>query len=160
MRGKVGLILVKIIFNCFNFYSIDREIRGKDGALDDRLVFSMAIWQVQSSSCRRRICPRMVRLQMGSSKQKNSKCTKEKITKNIIGDAGYRSPYLSHAKRALYHLSYIPERVARLWSTSCRQAKEMRSIQDRGVAGTRGFHRKSNPFVKPSWIILGSLLTC
>jgi hypothetical protein len=24
------------------------------------------------------------------------------------GDAGYRSPYLSHAKRALYHLSYIP----------------------------------------------------
>ena len=60
-----------------------------------------------------------------------------------IGDAGYRSPYLSHAKRALYHLSYIPERVARLWSTSCRQAKEMRSIQDRGVAGTRGFHRKS-----------------
>jgi hypothetical protein len=28
-------------------------------------------------------------------------------TKNN-GDAGYRSPYLSHAKRALYHLSYIP----------------------------------------------------
>ena len=25
-----------------------------------------------------------------------------------IGDAGYRSPYFSHAKRALYHLSYIP----------------------------------------------------
>nr|PNR45191.1 hypothetical protein PHYPA_014962 [Physcomitrium patens] len=24
------------------------------------------------------------------------------------GDAGYRSPHLSHAKRALYHLSYIP----------------------------------------------------
>ena len=24
------------------------------------------------------------------------------------GEAGYRSPYLSHAKRALYHLSYIP----------------------------------------------------
>ncbi|KAK8508271.1 hypothetical protein V6N12_019450 [Hibiscus sabdariffa] len=24
------------------------------------------------------------------------------------GDAGHRSPYLSHAKRALYHLSYIP----------------------------------------------------
>ena len=29
-----------------------------------------------------------------------------KFKKN--GDAGYRSPYLSHAKRALYHLSYIP----------------------------------------------------
>jgi hypothetical protein len=26
----------------------------------------------------------------------------------IFGDAGYRSPYFSHAKRALYHLSYIP----------------------------------------------------
>ena len=25
-----------------------------------------------------------------------------------IGDAGHRSPYLSHAKRALYHLSYLP----------------------------------------------------
>jgi hypothetical protein len=24
------------------------------------------------------------------------------------GDMGYRSPHLSHAKRALYHLSYIP----------------------------------------------------
>ena len=26
------------------------------------------------------------------------------------GDIGYRSRYLSHAKRALYHLSYIPYR--------------------------------------------------
>ena len=24
------------------------------------------------------------------------------------GDGGHRSPYLPHAKRALYHLSYIP----------------------------------------------------
>ena len=83
-------------------------MRGKDGALDDRLVFSMAIDQRSRARHARDACPRMVRLQMGSSKQKNSKCTKEKITKNIIGDAGYRSPYLSHAKRALYHLSYIP----------------------------------------------------
>ena len=28
--------------------------------------------------------------------------------KIIAGDGGYRSPYLSHAKRALYHLSYVP----------------------------------------------------
>ena len=28
--------------------------------------------------------------------------------RNYFGDAGHRSPYLSHAKRALYHLSYIP----------------------------------------------------
>ena len=26
----------------------------------------------------------------------------------MFGDAGHRSPYLSHAKKALYHLSYIP----------------------------------------------------
>ena len=25
-----------------------------------------------------------------------------------FGDAGYRSPYFSHARRALYHLNYIP----------------------------------------------------
>ena len=28
--------------------------------------------------------------------------------KKVFGDGGYRSPYLSHAKRALYHLSYVP----------------------------------------------------
>ena len=31
-----------------------------------------------------------------------------KKTKKNLGDAGHRFPYLSHAKRALYHLSYIP----------------------------------------------------
>ena len=29
-----------------------------------------------------------------------------------FGDGGYRSPYLSHAKRALYHLSYVPRTVS------------------------------------------------
>ena len=33
---------------------------------------------------------------------------KAKITIKGSGDAGYRSRYLSHAKRALYHLSYTP----------------------------------------------------
>ena len=28
----------------------------------------------------------------------------------IVGGAGHRSPYLSHAKRALYHLSYTPRK--------------------------------------------------
>ena len=28
--------------------------------------------------------------------------------RKCFGDAGHRSPYLSHAKRTLYHLSYIP----------------------------------------------------
>ena len=32
----------------------------------------------------------------------------KKVKGRESGDAGYRSPYLSHAKRALYHLSYIP----------------------------------------------------
>ena len=31
------------------------------------------------------------------------------MNKNVSGGAGYRSRYLSHAKRALYHLSYAPE---------------------------------------------------
>ena len=31
-----------------------------------------------------------------------------KIQNDFIGGAGYRSRYLSHAKRALYHLSYAP----------------------------------------------------
>ena len=30
----------------------------------------------------------------------------------VAGDGGYRSPYLSHAKRALYHLSYVPQCTA------------------------------------------------
>ena len=32
----------------------------------------------------------------------------KKIKNVITGEVGYRSQYLSHAKRALYHLSYIP----------------------------------------------------
>ena len=38
------------------------------------------------------------------------KCLNGQIVENktFVGDGGYRSPYLSHAKRALYHLSYVP----------------------------------------------------
>ena len=32
-----------------------------------------------------------------------------KWTEKKFGGAGHRSPYLSHAKRALYHLSYTPD---------------------------------------------------
>ena len=36
-------------------------------------------------------------------------CTSHGSTSlKTLGAAGYRSPYLSHAKRALYHLSYSP----------------------------------------------------
>ena len=31
--------------------------------------------------------------------------------KNKNGGAGYRSRYFSHAKRALYHLSYAPNEI-------------------------------------------------
>ena len=41
----------------------------------------------------------------GKAEDGKSKTQKTKTS----GDAGYRSPYLSHAKRALYHLSYIPD---------------------------------------------------
>ena len=37
--------------------------------------------------------------------------------KKVFGDAGYRSRYLSHAKRALYHLSYTP--YMEYQSTNC-----------------------------------------
>ena len=36
-----------------------------------------------------------------------NKKTESSNPKNCFGDAGHRSSYLSHAKRALYHLSYI-----------------------------------------------------
>jgi hypothetical protein len=36
--------------------------------------------------------------------------TKGKTRTKSVGEAGYRSLCLSHAKRALYHLSYIPEK--------------------------------------------------
>ncbi|KAH7845348.1 hypothetical protein Vadar_000937 [Vaccinium darrowii] len=32
----------------------------------------------------------------------------KKTSQYLVGDAGDRTPCLSHAKRALYHLSYIP----------------------------------------------------
>ena len=35
-------------------------------------------------------------------------CFSIRKEKRSVGDAGYRSRYLSHAKRALYHLSYTP----------------------------------------------------
>ena len=38
-----------------------------------------------------------------------------KQQQKIVGGAGYRSPYLSHAKRALYHLSYTPCSISN-WS--------------------------------------------
>ena len=49
-----------------------------------------------------------------STKEKHLSFVLKTSQKNVIknndknGDAGYQSPYLSHAKRALYHLSYIP----------------------------------------------------
>ena len=49
-----------------------------------------------------------------------------KKKRKIFGDGGYRSPYLSHAKRALYHLSYVPSHY---WERSNEQG-----LADRQVA--------------------------
>ena len=40
-------------------------------------------------------------------------------SEKIFGDGGYRSPYLSHAKRALYHLSYVPSYCFNVSITQC-----------------------------------------
>ena len=42
----------------------------------------------------------------------------QKVAKTF-GDGGYRSPYLSHAKRALYHLSYVPSYCLNVSITQC-----------------------------------------
>ena len=47
--------------------------------------------------------------------------------KRFIGGAGYRSPYLSHAKRALYHLSYTP--IDELLAVQIRHALNARPAQ-------------------------------
>ena len=39
--------------------------------------------------------------------EQNVACLLGAVVKNI-GEEGHRSLYLAHAKRALYHLSYIP----------------------------------------------------
>ena len=49
----------------------------------------------------------------------------EDIERKKFGDGGYRSPYLSHAKRALYHLSYVP------LSVKCQQSRQSVSAQFR-----------------------------
>ena len=38
------------------------------------------------------------------------------------GGAGYRSPYLSHAKRALYHLSYTPWCLGGSWKDNINRS--------------------------------------
>ena len=45
---------------------------------------------------------------MQSGKEQRKKCKERQKKKKSYGGAGYRSRYLSHAKRALYHLSYAP----------------------------------------------------
>ena len=42
--------------------------------------------------------------------------SKKIFCKKVLGGAGYRSRYLSHAKRALYHLSYAPVVIVGHWS--------------------------------------------
>ena len=68
----------------------------------------------QDTNCCRRISFRFGRINEVASRDREAvfilffKITLRTGKIKKIGDAGYRSPYLSHAKRALYHLSYIP----------------------------------------------------
>ena len=58
----------------------------------------------------------------------NKKKQNSRILKNFFGDAGHRSSYLSHAKRALYHLSYIPVMISLRASFSTQFLKNRFSI--------------------------------
>jgi hypothetical protein len=50
------------------------------------------------------------------------------LQKGVDGDARYRSLYLSHAKRALCHLSYIPLRVCTVCSAPGTRCRELNGI--------------------------------
>ena len=39
----------------------------------------------------------------------NKKRRRKKKEATVLGGGGYRSPYLPHAKRTLYHVSYTPD---------------------------------------------------
>ena len=54
----------------------------------------------------------------------------------IFGDGGYRSPYLSHAKRALYHLSYVPRVVDRRTELEVNQPKVKVTLGELPVASS------------------------
>ncbi len=60
--------------------------------------------------------------------------------KTSAGSAGYRSPCLSHAKRALYHLSYTPE----LSSHGDQLARECRRVRPRRGAAV-SFRARMGP---------------
>jgi len=80
------------------------------------------------------------------------------------GDAGYRSPYLSHAKRALYHVSYIPSvclgRINNYKSLICHcqpariQSQSAKKYFEAGYSDTTASpHPRSYPpsSRRPSW---------
>ena len=53
-----------------------------------------------------------------------------------FGDGGYRSPYLSHAKRALYHLSYVPRVVDCRTELEVNQPKVKVTLGELSVASS------------------------
>ena len=56
-----------------------------------------------------------------------------KESKVCFGDAGYRSPCLSHAKRALYHLSYTPVENSKKLYIKFSSARERITTQYRAT---------------------------
>ena len=52
-----------------------------------------------------------------------------------FGDGGYRSPYLSHAKRALYHLSYVPMLKPRFQHVQIFQQQTKIGVKFKDIVG-------------------------
>jgi hypothetical protein len=70
------------------------------------------------------------------------------LTRRKSGDAGYRSLYLSHAERALYHLSYTPNTPQKgcafsISACHCR-ARRTKLILQNNKKNTRGGDRTHN----------------
>ena len=78
--------------------------RGKC-SLAERRQF-IGHWSMSLTGSRWKLKDRKFRKGEGVSQNKNEKKTS---CERANGGAGYRSPCLSHAKRALYHLSYTPK---------------------------------------------------
>ena len=71
------------------------------------------------------------------------------------GGAGHRSPYLSHAKRALYHLSYTPSDDLMLLSSSPDAAENLIHISDfsYSTATPIPYRGTVDLYLSLSWII-------
>jgi len=71
----------------------------------------------------------------------------------ISGEAGYRSLYLSHAKRALYHLSYIPRITTHLlYHNNNKPTTTTNPQQQQSLTSHTTHTRKTAPIKRKSQI--------